>query len=270
MNDWQILTIRYAENRNRTRRDSFVIASDPDAPHPMDFYVWVLRRGTNIIVVDTGMDRKEAARRGRDVTTDPVDRLRHLGIDPAGVKTVVLTHLHFDHAACLSAFSNANFHMQTAELAFATGPMMGNVTLSMPYNPEHVTEAVRLVHAGRMVVHDGEADTAPGVTGHLIGGHARGLMALAVETDRGLLILASDTAHYFESVIARPIFQIVVDPEAMVRGYDWLLRRTGGEMARLLPAHDPLLRQLYPALDDRSDVLELSAAPDLAALPDMR
>lgn len=257
--NWQILALRYAENTARTRRDSFIMATDPDAPHPMDFYFWVLRRNDAVIVVDTGMDDAEGRRRGRPILREPADMLAGIGIDPAGVETLVITHLHFDHAGCLEAFPNAVVHVQAAELAFATGPMMANPTLGMPYTTAHITRMVELVHEGRAIVHQGTAPIAAGATGHLIGGHADGLMALTVETSRGALVLASDVAHYYESVLRRPIFHIVSQPKRMVSGYQWAWQQADGDLGRILPAHDPLIRRIYPEI--APDVFDLSAAP---------
>jgi glyoxylase-like metal-dependent hydrolase (beta-lactamase superfamily II) len=256
---WQILGLRYARTQARTRANSFIMTHRPDDPHPMDFFFWVLRRGDEVIVVDTGMDGDEGNHRGRPIEHEPSAMLVALGIDPATVKTVVLTHLHFDHAGCLSTFPNATFHVQAAELAFATGAMMANPTLAMPYTADHVALMVRLVHSGRVVVHDGPCPIAQGVDGHLVGGHAAGLMALTVETARGRLVLASDVAHYYESVLKRPIFQIVVDPCSMVRGYDWLWRASDRDMARILPAHDPMVAEVYP--EHAPDIFDLSAPP---------
>lgn len=257
---WQILALHYGENTARARRDSFAFATRPDAPHAMDFSFWVLRRGDEVIVVDTGMDAAEATRRQRAISREPADMLRAIGIDPSDVPAVVMTHLHFDHAGCLDAFPNARIHIQAEELRVATGPLMAHPVLGMAYTPAHVTAMVELVHAGRAVVHDGRAPIADGVTGHLVGGHARGLMGLLVTTARGTLVLASDVAHYYEQLTTRALFQIVIDPEAMVKGYDWALAH-GGTLDRILPAHDPLVRRAYPQL--APNVFDLSEPPSV-------
>lgn len=42
---WEIHALKYAERSDRTRADSFI--GDPhDGPHPMDYYLWVLRQGS--------------------------------------------------------------------------------------------------------------------------------------------------------------------------------------------------------------------------------
>jgi len=263
---WQVLALRYAENADRRRADSFLMAARPGEPHPMDFYFWVLRRGTEVIVVDTGMTGAEGQVRNRPILEEPAGMLARIGIAAEEVQTLVLTHLHFDHAGSLGSFPNAQVHLQASELAFATGPMMVNPTLRMPYSAQHLQAVVGLLHEGRVTLHEGHCDIAPGVTGHLIGGHAAGLMALSVETERGRLILASDVAHYYESVLSRPIFQIVVDPPAMVRGYDWLWREAEGDLARILPAHDPAIRHIYPERAPRVHDLSAEPGPALHAL----
>lgn len=264
---WQILALRYAENTNRTRADSFVDATDPNAPHPMDFYFWVLRRGGEVIVVDTGMDGAEGTRRGRPILREPMSMLADLGIDPVSVGTVVITHLHFDHAGCLDAFPNALFHLQAKELAFAQGPGLSDPAYSFPYSPAHVVRMAELVRDGRAILHDGEVAVTDGVTGHLVGGHAAGLMALTVSVGPVTKVLASDVAHYYESITHRPIFHIVVDKAQMQHGYAWTRAQCDHRLEQVIPAHDPALRAFYPEI--APDVFDVSGPPGrlFATLP---
>ena len=54
---YEILAVKYAERLNRTRAESFINADDHLSPHPMDYYVWVVRNAQRTIVVDTGFDQ---------------------------------------------------------------------------------------------------------------------------------------------------------------------------------------------------------------------
>lgn len=256
---WQILALRYAQNTQRTRKDSFVDASNPNASHPMDFYFWVLRKGDDVVVVDTGMDGAEGQRRGRPITREPMDMLHTLGIAPENVKTLVITHLHFDHAGCLEDFPNAQVHIQAAELDFVHSDALQDPAIAFPYSRHHIDQFDAIAAQGRAVIHNGDADIADGVSGHLIGGHASGLMALKVRTQRTTKLLASDVAHYYESVTHRPIFQIVVDRQKMLDGYVWAADQVDGFLCRLIPAHDPKLRDFYPEI--APDVFDVSGKP---------
>ena len=258
--EWQVHALRYADRPGRTRADSFLFDDDHAGPHAMDYYVWALSNGARHIVVDTGYDAEEGARRGRPILRDPAAQLAEFGIDPERVDTLVLTHLHYDHAGALDRFPNATIHVQAAEMAYATGPCMCHGTLSAPYTAEHVCEMVRRVFSGRVVFHDGEGEVAPGVTLHRIGGHSRGLQAVRVGTRVGPVVLASDAAHYYENWLAEKLFPIVVDAEDMMRGFR-TVRALAERPEFVVPGHDPLVRELFPAVAGAPDAFRLDAEP---------
>ncbi|WP_300061970.1 N-acyl homoserine lactonase family protein [uncultured Roseobacter sp.] len=245
MSDWEVFAVKYAERNARTRRDSFIFDDNHDAPHHMDYFMWVLRRGSEVILVDTGYDAEEARLRDRPIRQDPAASLAPLGLQPTDIAAVIVTHLHYDHAGGLHLFPNATLHMQAAEMAYATGPCMCHDTLRMPFTAGHICEAVRRLYAGQVVFQDGDAEVAEGVTVHCIGGHSRGLQAVRVRTAAGWLVLASDAAHYYENVFSRKPFPIVVDLQNMLDGFD-RLEALASRRALIVPGHDPLVTKAYP------------------------
>lgn len=244
---YDILAVKYAERTARTRHESFILADDHNAPHPMDYFVWVVRSASRTIVVDTGFDADEARSRGRSILRTPAEALATLGIDAAKVTEVVITHLHYDHAGTLGAFPSAQFHLQAAEMAYATGPCMCHGAMRLPFTADHVCEMVKNVYSGRVIFHDGDAEIAPGVTVHKIGGHSRGLQAVRVVTPHGPVVLASDAAHYYETFEQGKPFPLVADMEDMLVGYGTLVR-LAGDRRRVVPGHDPLVLKRYPPL----------------------
>ena len=245
---YEILALKYGEMTNRTRRDNFLSADDHASPHPLDYFVWVVRNGARTIVVDTGFDHAEAAKRGRVVQRLPVEALALAGVAADRVEQVVVTHLHYDHAGTLGAFGAAKFHLQTAEMAYATGPCMCPGHLQVPFTADHVCEMVRHVYSGRVIFHDGDGGIAPGVSVHKIGGHSRGLQSVRVMTAGGPVVLASDAAHYYETFEQKRPFPIVVDMADMLAGYGKLVA-LAGDARRVVPGHDPLVLARYPALN---------------------
>ncbi len=204
-----------------------------------------MRNAARTVVIDTGYDASEGARRDRPVLRDPAACLADFGVDPEAVETVVVTHLHYDHAGGLDRFPSARFHLQAAEMAYATGPCMCHGALRHPFSVEHVCAMVRKVYAGRVVFHDGDAEIAPGIEVAAIGGHSRGLQAVRVMTERGWLVLASDASHCYENYLRGKLFPIVENAEAMLEGFRRLPR-----LARapdlVVPGHDPLVRAVFP------------------------
>lgn len=245
MSTWQVHAIKYADRNSRTRADSFIFDDAHDAPHPMDYYMWLLRRGSDIILVDSGYDDAEARARGRPIRLDPAAALAPFGITPEQITQLIVTHLHYDHAGGLHLFPNATLHMQAAEMAYATGPCMCHDTLRMPFTAGHICEAITRLYSGKVVFHDGDGQIADGVTVHCIGGHSRGLQAVRVLTDAGHLVLASDAAHFYENFQARKPFPIVVDLQDMLDGFDRLLG-LASKPELVVPGHDPLVRQVFP------------------------
>ena len=255
---YEVLAIRYAERNNRIRADSFIFTDDHTSSHPMDYFVWLIRNETRTILVDTGYDATEAAQRGRPILVEPVEALANIGITPEIIDSIIVTHLHYDHAGGLAQFPQARLHLQEAEMAYATGPCMCHGTLRMPFTADHVCETVKRVYAGKVTFHDGTSQIAPGITVHRIGGHSRGLQCVRIETAKGPVVLASDASHYYENYQRKVPFPLVVDVEDMLKGFDQL-ERLAGPGGRIIPGHDPLVRAKYPRAFEgsRADVRRL-------------
>jgi glyoxylase-like metal-dependent hydrolase (beta-lactamase superfamily II) len=245
MRQWDVFALRYAVH-DRPASENFLRPPDPhDAPMPIDYFVWVVRSGASVIVVDTGFSVETAAQRGRTLLRPVETALRSLGISPETVADVVITHLHYDHAGNLDLFPRARFHVQDTEMSFATGRHMCSACIRYPFDVEDVVRMVRAVYAERVVFHDGDAEIADGISVHKVGGHTAGLQMVRVETARGPIVLASDAAHFHANVALQNPYPIYFDLGAMVAGWK-RASQLAGDDARVIPGHDPLVRTSYP------------------------
>ena len=179
---YEILALKYATHANRTRFDNFMSADDHASPQPIDYFVWVIRNANRTILVDTGFDHAEAKSRARVLTFEPQEVLKRIGIEADKIETVIVTHLHYDHAGTLDQYGHARFHIQEAEMAYATGPCMCEEAMRKPFTVDHVCSLVKKVYSGRVQFHDGDGEVAPGVTVHRTGGHTEGLPRARVLT----------------------------------------------------------------------------------------
>lgn len=257
---YEVLAIRYGTQQERTAASNFIFPDDHAAPMPIDYYVWAIRGGGRTIVVDTGFGPAAAARRGRSLMRSPVEALALAGIDAATVADVVITHLHYDHAGCMDSFPAATFHLQDAEMNFATGRCMCHSVLRLPMEVDDVLTAVRHVFADRVRFHNGPGTIAPGITLHLVGGHSGGLQIVRVPTARGWVVLAGDATHYWANIRKRSPFPLVVDIAGMAEGW-----RICEELAdgpdHIIPGHDPAVLTRFPPLPNTPEVVRLDLPP---------
>ena len=115
-----------------------------------------------------------------------------------------------------------------------------------PFTAGHVCSLVKKVYSGRVQFHDGDGEVAPGVTVHKTGGHSKGLQCVRVMTANGPVVLASDATHLYENIERRKPFSITIDVEETLRTYT-RLEQLAGVRDRVVPGHDPLVLDRFPA-----------------------
>ena len=263
--EYQVFAIKYGQ-RVGTRGTIFMDGDPHDAPLAMDYFVWAIRGPGRTVVVDIGFDRAEGERRGRTSLRCPTEGLRLIGIDAGQVEDVIITHMHYDHAGNLGLFPKARFHIQDAEMAYVTGRAMTHKPLRGSFVLGEVQQMVAAVYGDRVVFHDGDGEVFPGISVHHIPGHTRGLQSVKVHSKRGGVVLASDAAHYYESLGDGTPFSIHENLFQMLEGFR-RLRQLAESDAHIVPGHDPLVMKRYPAPSPDLDgiVARLDEAPKAAA-----
>ena len=217
---YEVFALRYGVRPERTRQENFLEPVDAhDAPMPIDYFVWVVRNADRTLVIDTGFDRAEAARRDRRLMRLPSEALASIGVDAARVEDVVVTHLHYDHAGTLGDFPRARFHIQETEMQFVTGRWMLDDGERHAYSADHVTDLVHRLFEKRVVFHHEDGEVAPGVTVHRMPGHTMGMQSVRVPTRRGWVLLASDASHYYEHWVRRVPFAICWSRDDLLASY---------------------------------------------------
>ncbi|HUZ75569.1 MAG TPA: N-acyl homoserine lactonase family protein [Stellaceae bacterium] len=241
---YEIYAVRYARH-DRRAGENFLGGDPHDGPMPLDYFVWAIVGADRTFVVDTGFGAAAAEARGRELLRAPAEGLKAIGVDPARVEDVIITHMHYDHAGNLDLFPNAVFHIQDREMGYVTGRSMCHDTLRASFAVEDVVAMVRRLYAGRIAFHDGDDEIVPGVSLHFIGGHTMGLQSVRVATRRGHVVLASDAAHLYAHLDQRRAFPVVYNVADMLEGHA-KLRRLASSPAHIVPGHDPLVMRRYP------------------------
>jgi glyoxylase-like metal-dependent hydrolase (beta-lactamase superfamily II) len=227
---------------------NFHLYGEPDADLDIDYYFWVVRDATGVFLIDTGFTDKVGTRRGRAHYTTPARALPLLGIDPAEVTAVVVTHAHWDHAGNVAEFPHAQVVMTEAEYGFWTSPLAARGQFAEHYEPGDVDRLRQARAQDRLTLFSGRLALTPGIELIEVGGHTPGQLVAAVAApDGGTRVLASDALHFYEEVERDRPFAILADLPAMYRAYDSLAQLATEPGTHLVAGHDPLVRSRFAA-----------------------
>ena len=150
-----------------------------------------------------------------DVNEAAVNRIRALGFDPADVKHIVLTHMHFDHISGLADFPQAKVHVHKREYdAFKGQGFNWRNAAYLPrylaHKPEFVLyetidakwydfDAIRLPFAPEMVF-------IP------LFGHSAGHCGVAIKTKTGWFLHAGDSSAVYNDTTPKWLINFVLGP----------------------------------------------------------
>lgn len=175
------------------------VAPDAENRVPLALNILLLRGHGRTILLDAGVGTKLPAREAAWYRLDAAQTLpaalAGAGVTPEEVDTVILTHLHLDHAGGLThmvdgvacpAFPHARHYVQRAEWEAACHP---NELTAGSYRAD---DFIPLMDAGLLTLLDGEAEVAPGVTVHPTAAHSHGHQMLLVRGGGDVLLCPGD------------------------------------------------------------------------------
>jgi glyoxylase-like metal-dependent hydrolase (beta-lactamase superfamily II) len=252
---YRVLAVQYAD-RVTTFGDAYYRWStygEPDGPLRLSYYFWVLEPlhapGSPPILVDCGFEPARGERLGRRCLCPPADALARLGIDPAAVELLVVSHIHWDHVGNLGLFPHARMPVAQSELEFwLDDPVAQRPQFAAHADPDGIELLRRAAAEERVELIEDRAEVAPGITAVRVGGHAPGQLIFEVAGEHGPIVLASDAIHYDDELERERPFGIFVDLADMYRGYQ-TLREYAASGAAVVPGHDPTVMDRFAPLD---------------------
>ena len=252
---YRVLAVHYAE-RHTIFSEAYYRWStygEPDGPLKMSYYFWVLEPlhapGSPPIVLDCGFEPARGERMGRRCLCRPAEALARLGIDPAAVELLAISHIHYDHVGNLHLFPNARMPVARAELEFwTTDPVAQRPQFATLADPDGIEQLRRAAAEDRVDLIEDRADVAPGITAVRVGGHAPGQLVFEVAGEHGPIVLASDAIHYYDELERERPFGIFTDLADMYRGYT-TLKRYAASGAAVIPGHDPSVMHWFAPLE---------------------
>jgi len=158
-------------------------------------------------------------------------RLAGLGVDPAQIRFLITSHLHFDHTGGHASIPNARVVVQRLEWAAGHDAdlMARNYYDARNYDLGHDVLAVDGEHD---LFGDGRVVCLP------THGHTPGHQSLRVRLDTSDVILTADACYLRRTLEDLHLPAIVHDPEAMLAALH-RLRALQQHGARIFYGHDP-------------------------------
>lgn len=169
-----------------------------------------------LLLVDTGMaDTERAEKYHHPGSYQPegmsiLEQLAKLDIRPEEIKTVVFTHLHWDHMYYMNHFTNAEFYANEVEYAFAMDP------IPLYYKSYEAPQLgiVRPFEGIKINTVRGETEIRPGVRVFETFGHSPGHQCVEIDTKDGSYICTGDAIFILDNLQEIPEIGYSVTPPA--------------------------------------------------------
>jgi glyoxylase-like metal-dependent hydrolase (beta-lactamase superfamily II) len=202
-------------------------------PLPLDVNSYLIRHRGKLILSDAGTGQGLQPVQ-KNLGKLP-DNLRAIGIDPASIDIVALTHLHSDHSMGLvdeagrKVFPNAELMLHEVEAAFWLDRTLQPGDSERIVNNSNKQRALTAPYRDRIRrIKDGEV--LPGITAMLRPGHTPGHTNWLIQSGGERLLIWGDIVHLAAVQLARPearlIYDVDTDLAARTRAevLDWAAR----------------------------------------------
>jgi glyoxylase-like metal-dependent hydrolase (beta-lactamase superfamily II) len=162
-----------------------------------------------------------------------VDQLKSIGLTPADITFVALSHLHFDHTGNANAFPSSTWILDKAELAWAT---------ATPPPPAVMPDTFSGYKSAKTQMIDGDLDVFGDGSVRILRtpGHTPGHKSLMVKLPKsGTVILSADLYSTRDSRKARRVPMDNVSRADTLASIDRIEKIVANTKGRLVVQHDP-------------------------------
>ncbi len=252
---YKIYAIRFAASGYPFTVADWAEGGPRNEPVKINFMVWLIKgsNGKNILL-DTGFlnDIEDAADFKVTNYTRPDSALMKLGIRPADITDIILSHPHWDHIDGISLFPNAHVWIQKEDFNGFVGTTWQKGVGSGGFAKRDVRELVNLNLEGKVTLVDGDdKEILPGIKVYTGSRHTFNSQYVLVNTGNKKVILASDNIWVYYSLehLVPPSSGGTLDPKGYVAAMKRMKTLATGDKY-IIPGHDAKVFTLFPRVAD--------------------
>jgi glyoxylase-like metal-dependent hydrolase (beta-lactamase superfamily II) len=231
---WRLFAVEYARSSGVPER-RLVAGAAPDARVDMSWYFFVAVGHGRVVLIDCGTDAlsrpdRDALRARWSVThaIGVVEALARVGLEPAQVTDVILTHHHWDHVGGLVHLAEATVHAHRAEWRRLPAWLRRAVP----------RDRLRLLSGAPRAL-------GPGLSVHEAGRHTAHHLMVELGCASGAVVIAGDAAYLRRNVEERRPVAVTASEARNVADVARAVEAVGAD--RVLPGHDPALFARHPS-----------------------
>jgi glyoxylase-like metal-dependent hydrolase (beta-lactamase superfamily II) len=224
-----------------------VSGADKERKLDIAMLIWVLRGNGRTVLFDSGFYREKFLKdwKPRDFRK-PSEAVARLGIKPADVTDVIISHAHWDHVDGADLFPKATIWIQKEEYRYYTGDAWQAEETHGGIDAEDMQALLRANIAGRLrFVNGDDQEVLPGVRCYVGAKHTWQSQYCAVPTRSGTVVLASDNMYLYENLEKHAAIAQTLDPAANLRAQD-RMKGLATKPELIVPGHDPAELRRFP------------------------
>jgi glyoxylase-like metal-dependent hydrolase (beta-lactamase superfamily II) len=249
---YQVYAVRFATIKNFSAA-SLIAGCDRDPRLDIAMTLWVLKGADGrVALVDSGFHRERYFKQFTVADyISPAEAITPLGLKPADVTDIFLSHMHWDHAGGLDLFPAARVWIQKAEYDYYTGDAWQARNTHGGIDQDDVLEIVKRNMAGKVTLLTGDDETSiSGIAFGVGGKHTWASQFVVADTRSGKVVIASDNMYLYENLDEHKAIAQTLDAVSNLRTQD-RMRLLAATPRLLVPGHDTAVFSRFPAVSDR-------------------
>jgi glyoxylase-like metal-dependent hydrolase (beta-lactamase superfamily II) len=226
---------------------SLIAAADKTRKIDLQMMVWLVRGGGKNILVDTGCYHENVVKgKGIQNLIKASEAVAKLGLAPADITDVIITHMHWDHADGMDLFPNAKIWIQKDEYGYYTGAAWQTGGKHGGIEPDDVLTLVKLNTAGKVNLIEGDnVEIIDGLSVYTGGRHTFASQYVSVRGTSGTIVIASDNMYLYENLEKHAPIAQTFDADSNLKAQD-RMKQLASRPDLIVPGHDPNVFVKFP------------------------